>query len=195
VKNTMNTSVPVIEARNLQLVFQTNDGPVDALKDVNLTVNRGDFVSFIGPSGCGKTTFLRAIAASEQPTGGSLTVNGITPDETQQCCAHGYVFKAKRRYLWRTIAAQHRPALGNHRVFQGQTERARGMVTIDDEIKARNRCGQFALHETRSAVNRALCACKAMNAPRSPANTVMSLWHECPGLRQVLRPHVFVRGV
>ena len=60
----------VIEAKGLNLVFETADGPVHALKDVNLTINRGEFVSFIGPSGCGKTTFLRAIAALESPTGG-----------------------------------------------------------------------------------------------------------------------------
>ena len=38
---------PVIEAKDLNLVFETNDGPVHALKDVNLTINKGDFVSFI----------------------------------------------------------------------------------------------------------------------------------------------------
>ena len=59
----------VIEAKGLDLVFQTNDGPVQALKDVNLLIKKGDFVSFIGPSGCGKTTFLRCIAALETPTG------------------------------------------------------------------------------------------------------------------------------
>jgi NitT/TauT family transport system ATP-binding protein len=48
----------VIEARGLDLTFQTADGPVQALRDVNLTIDKGDFVSFIGPSGCGKTTFL-----------------------------------------------------------------------------------------------------------------------------------------
>ena len=53
----------VVSAKNLDLTFQTNDGPVHALKDVNLQIDKGDFVSFIGPSGCGKTTFLRAIAA------------------------------------------------------------------------------------------------------------------------------------
>ena len=58
----------VIEARNLDLTFQTNDGPVHALKDVNLDIDQGDFVSFIGPSGCGKSTFLRCIAALETPT-------------------------------------------------------------------------------------------------------------------------------
>ncbi len=98
------TQSPVISAQNLQLVFQTNDGPVQALKDVNLTINKGDFVSFIGPSGCGKTTFLRAIAALEHPTGGTLTVNGLSPDEARRKRAYGYVFQAAGLYPWRTIA-------------------------------------------------------------------------------------------
>ncbi len=97
-------SAPVIEAKGVDLVFQTADGPVQALKDVNLTVNQGDFVSFIGPSGCGKTTFLRAIAALETPTGGTLTVNGMSPDEARRKRAYGYVFQAAGLYPWRTIA-------------------------------------------------------------------------------------------
>ena len=95
---------PVIEARAVDLVFQTGDGPVQALKDVSLTINRGEFVSFIGPSGCGKTTLLRAIAALETPTGGSLTVNGMTPEAARQSRAYGYVFQAAGLYPWRTIA-------------------------------------------------------------------------------------------
>ncbi|WP_291727168.1 ABC transporter ATP-binding protein [Leisingera sp. F5] len=94
----------VIEARNLDLTFQTNDGPVHALKDISLEINRGDFVSFIGPSGCGKTTFLRCIAALETPTGGSLSVNGMTPDEARRNRAYGYVFQAAGLYPWRSIA-------------------------------------------------------------------------------------------
>ena len=103
-RDSQSSSPPVIEARALNLTFQTGDGPVHALKDVNLTINRGDFVSFIGPSGCGKTTFLRCIAALEHPTGGSLTVNGMTPDEARRKRAYGYVFQAAGLYPWRTIA-------------------------------------------------------------------------------------------
>ncbi|GAB1478801.1 ABC transporter ATP-binding protein [Paracoccaceae bacterium] len=103
-KDNLNISAPVIEAKGLNLVFQTNDGPVHALKDVNLTINKGDFVSFIGPSGCGKTTFLRSIAALEHPTGGTLRVNGMTPDEARRKRAYGYVFQAAGLYPWRTIA-------------------------------------------------------------------------------------------
>ncbi len=94
----------IIEARNLSLTFETNDGPVHALKDVSLTVEKGEFVSFIGPSGCGKTTFLRAIAALEHPTEGTLSVNGMSADEARQARAYGYVFQAAGLYPWRTIA-------------------------------------------------------------------------------------------
>jgi NitT/TauT family transport system ATP-binding protein len=94
----------VINAQNVNLVFQTADGPVQALRDVNLSVAKGDFVSFIGPSGCGKTTLLRSIAALEHPTSGSLTVNGMTPDQARMCRAYGYVFQAAGLYPWRTIA-------------------------------------------------------------------------------------------
>ncbi|MFD3189482.1 ABC transporter ATP-binding protein [Sedimentitalea sp. HM32M-2] len=98
------TSQPVVEAHDLDLTFQTNDGPVQALKDVSLTIGKGDFVSFIGPSGCGKTTFLRVLAALEQPTGGTVTVNGMSPDEARRQRAYGYVFQAAGLYPWRTIA-------------------------------------------------------------------------------------------
>ncbi|MCX5517968.1 ABC transporter ATP-binding protein [Kaistia defluvii] len=94
----------VIDIRGLSLTFETNDGPVQALSNIDLDVRRGDFVSFIGPSGCGKTTLLRVIADLEQPTGGSITVNGVSPEEARQARAYGYVFQAAALYPWRTIA-------------------------------------------------------------------------------------------
>ena len=94
----------VVEAKALDLTFQTNDGPVRALKSVDLTIDKGEFVSFIGPSGCGKTTFLRVMADLEQPTGGSIAVNGTSPHEARLNRAYGYVFQAAGLYPWRTIS-------------------------------------------------------------------------------------------
>ncbi len=93
----------VISAKDLSLTFQTGDGPIHALKDVSLDVQKGDFVSFIGPSGCGKTTFLRVMADLEQQTSGTITVNGTTPEEARRNRAYGYVFQAAGLYPWRTI--------------------------------------------------------------------------------------------
>ncbi|MCX7306010.1 MAG: ABC transporter ATP-binding protein [Hyphomicrobiales bacterium] len=96
---------PVVEAKNLGLTFRTNDGPVQALTDVNLTIDKGEFVSFIGPSGCGKTTFLRVIADLEKPTEGMIAVNGMTSEQARESRAYGYVFQAAALFPWRTIAS------------------------------------------------------------------------------------------
>src|SRR5579863_6733638 len=92
-----------IEISGVSLRFDTADGPVQALSDVNLKVARGEFVSFIGPSGCGKTTLLRAVADLESPTSGVIRVNGMSPGEARAKRAYGYVFQAPALYPWRTV--------------------------------------------------------------------------------------------
>ena len=94
----------VVSASELSLRFDTNDGAVHALSDIDLTIQSGDFVSLIGPSGCGKTTLLRVIADLETPTSGSVRVNGVTPQQARLSRAYGYVFQAASLYPWRTIA-------------------------------------------------------------------------------------------
>jgi len=96
---------PAIEIRGLSLVFATLDAPVIALSNVDLTIKRGEFVSFIGPSGCGKTTLLRVIADLERQTEGSIVVNGVTPQAARLSRAYGYVFQAPALYAWRSVLA------------------------------------------------------------------------------------------
>ena len=92
-----------VSARGVSLTFQTADGEVQALSNVDLDIAEGDFVSFIGPSGCGKTTLLRVIADLEQPTAGTILVNGVTPEQARLQRHYGYIFQAPALYPWRTI--------------------------------------------------------------------------------------------
>ncbi|MBR4080525.1 MAG: ATP-binding cassette domain-containing protein [Clostridia bacterium] len=66
----------MIELRNLSKSFVTADGPVDALKHVNLTINNGDIYGIIGMSGAGKSTLVRCINMLERPTEGSVLLDG-----------------------------------------------------------------------------------------------------------------------
>jgi len=92
-----------VDAHGVSLTFQTNDGEVQALANVDLQISDGDFVSFIGPSGCGKTTLLRVIADLERPTAGTILVNGVSPEEARLRRQYGYIFQAPALYPWRTI--------------------------------------------------------------------------------------------
>jgi len=93
----------VVDAQTISLTFETADGKVDALSNVSLKVGEGEFVSFIGPSGCGKTTMLRVIADLQQPTSGSLLVNGMSAEAARLARSYGYVFQAPALFPWRTI--------------------------------------------------------------------------------------------
>ena len=90
-------------ARRVSLTYQTGDGEVQALSNVDLDIAEGDFVSFIGPSGCGKTTLLRVIADLEPPTAGTVLVNNVTPEQARLQRHYGYIFQAPALYPWRTI--------------------------------------------------------------------------------------------
>ena len=96
-------SALAVRAQGVSLTFETSDGEVEALSGVDLDVAAGDFVSFIGPSGCGKTTLLRVIADLEQPTAGTILINGVTPETARLQRHYGYVFQAPALYPWRTI--------------------------------------------------------------------------------------------
>lgn len=64
----------IIELKNISRTF---DDGFRVVEDFNLTIKRGEFVTFLGPSGCGKTTTLRMIAGFDKPTEGELLLNGV----------------------------------------------------------------------------------------------------------------------
>ena len=67
----------MIELRNLSKLFTTTDGPVDALRHINLTIQNGDIYGIIGMSGAGKSTLVRCINMLERPTEGTVLMDGV----------------------------------------------------------------------------------------------------------------------
>ncbi|MBQ2093072.1 MAG: ATP-binding cassette domain-containing protein, partial [Ruminococcus sp.] len=67
----------MIELKNLSKTFFTTDGTLDALKNINITIQDGDIFGIIGMSGAGKSTLVRCINLLERPSSGSVLVDGV----------------------------------------------------------------------------------------------------------------------
>jgi putative ABC transport system ATP-binding protein len=67
----------VVEAIDLKKTYILGKVPVDALRGINLRVERGDFVAILGPSGSGKSTLLNMIGALDKPTAGRILIEGV----------------------------------------------------------------------------------------------------------------------
>jgi NitT/TauT family transport system ATP-binding protein len=94
-----------VAVRGANVVYAAADAPVHALKDIDLSIAPGEFVSLIGPSGCGKTTLLRVVADLEPVSAGEVLVNGMSPHEARLARAYGYVFQSPALFPWRTVLA------------------------------------------------------------------------------------------
>ena len=67
----------ILEVKNIGKKYQNKEGEVQALKNVNFRVKKGEFVSIIGPSGCGKSTFIKMIERLYDPSEGSIKIDGV----------------------------------------------------------------------------------------------------------------------
>jgi NitT/TauT family transport system ATP-binding protein len=91
----------VVEIKGVTKEFK---GGTVALKDIDLELGQGEFVSLIGPSGCGKSTLLRIIGDLIEPSRGTVTVNGKPARKARQDHDYGIVFQDAVLYNWRTVA-------------------------------------------------------------------------------------------
>lgn len=90
-----------LQVKNLQKEFDSPQGKVTALKDINFKTYKREFVCVIGPSGCGKSTLIRILAGLETPTSGEVLLDGKAvsapgPDR-------GMVFQGYTLFPWLTV--------------------------------------------------------------------------------------------
>ncbi len=93
-------SMNIVEMKGIEKVYAGRN-PVTALTGVDLAIADGEFVALLGPSGCGKSTLLNIVAGFEQPTGGSLTIEGAPPKPPGPDRA--VVFQESALFPWLTV--------------------------------------------------------------------------------------------
>jgi NitT/TauT family transport system ATP-binding protein len=97
--------MPIIALEGVNKTYPSGAGPTEALREVSLAIERGEFVSLIGPSGCGKSTLLRIVGDLVPPSAGTVTVNGKSAHQARLDRDYGIVFQAPVLYDWRTVEA------------------------------------------------------------------------------------------
>ena len=93
--------IPILDIQGVGKTYTLGDARIEALRDANLTVKKGEFVCLIGASGCGKSTLLRIVAGFEQPSAGKALmwgkpIEGPAPDR-------GMVFQDYGLFPWLTV--------------------------------------------------------------------------------------------
>ena len=91
----------LIRLDRVGMTYPTTSGAVEALRDIDLAVGRGELVAIVGPSGCGKSTLLRIIAGLRPPSRGRVEVDGRSVERPLRSV--GMVFQAPVLLKWRTI--------------------------------------------------------------------------------------------
>ncbi len=100
-----------------------------ALEDISITVERGEFVTFLGPSGCGKSTLLKLVSGLSPVSEGSIKVNGMTPENAREMVS--FIFQDATLLPWRTV--EQNVGLGlelEHAARTARTERVAQMLEL-----------------------------------------------------------------
>ena len=91
----------LLEIRNINMNYHKKDGVTEALKNINFTVEREEFISIIGPSGCGKSTLLNIISGLLTPSSGEVIYND--PEVKNNLDKMGYMFQRDFLFPWLTV--------------------------------------------------------------------------------------------
>jgi NitT/TauT family transport system ATP-binding protein len=139
-----------LELAEVNKVYQTRRGAVEALADINLSIGRGEFVSLVGRSGCGKTTLLRILSGLLPPTSGSVLADGQSiwrgaSRDNEALKRFGLVFQEANLFPWFTVAENVALPL-----------KLRGIAKAQRRSRAEELCEQVGLHGFEGAYPREL---------------------------------------
>ena len=187
----MSTSptAPVIRLANIEKVYQTRTIETIALSEVNLTINRGEFVSVMGPSGCGKSTLLSLMGLLDEPSRGTIEIDGrpVTSYSDKELAGlrnHKIGFVFQSYHLINDLSVRdnvelpllYRPGVG------GAARRRRALAALD-QVGLNARTGHFPAQlsggqRQRVAIARALAGAPEIILADEPTGNLDSVMGE-----------------
>ncbi len=90
-----------VQVNHIYMNYHTLKGETEAIKDINFTVEEGEFVSIVGPSGCGKSTILNIVAGLLKPSSGTVCLDGSECNIVSKKI--GYMFQKVHLFEWLTV--------------------------------------------------------------------------------------------
>jgi NitT/TauT family transport system ATP-binding protein len=132
-------TMKLLEIGQIHHTYFTPNSATTALEDISLTVQEGEFVSFLGPSGCGKTTLLSIIAGLFQPSSGTVKLEGNPLEKSKHKI--GYMLQQDYLFPWKTI--EENILLGLKTMDLLTEEKKQWALNLLDEIGLEGVAGQF----------------------------------------------------
>ena len=152
----------ILEVSHLEKTFDTPQGTVTALKDINFKTHRREFVCVIGPSGCGKSTLIRTLAGLEFPSSGEVLLDGKAVREPGP--DRGMVFQGYTLFPWLTVKQNVMFGLE----MSGQTKSTAGGEALDWlELVGLSRFADSYPHQLSGGMKQRVAIARALaNKPR-----------------------------
>jgi putative ABC transport system ATP-binding protein len=132
-----NTSYVILRVQDVSKVFFTPAGAYTALKKINFTINKGEFVSIIGPSGSGKSTLLNILGALDKPTSGKVFINNIdlfSANESELAYLRnnliGFIFQSYN-LIYRTTVIKNVEMSGLLNGMKSKERKRRALILLD----------------------------------------------------------------
>ena len=136
-KSNENASNVILRIEDVSKVFFTSAGPYTALKKINFTINKGEFVSIIGPSGSGKSTLLNLLGALDKPTSGKVFINNIdlfSANESELAYLRnnliGFIFQSYN-LIYRTTVIKNVEMSGLINGMNSKERKKRALILLD----------------------------------------------------------------
>src|SRR6185295_11644936 len=127
----MSSAAPIVSIQNVSKLFGGSGARTQALSQVSLDIEPGEFVSLLGPSGCGKSTLLRLVADLIEPSEGRITIKGKSPRQARLDREYGIVFQSPVLYDWRSVLRNVQLPLEVMKVAPAERDaRAREMLAL-----------------------------------------------------------------